>query len=88
MDEAGVLDEVTRIQQFATYRQTITPPTQEAVGDLFLALLAEYRANKITGPITFNLNQGGVRNIIADQVANVREGSEADTVLEELFGRS
>jgi hypothetical protein len=78
---------VTKSEQIATYRQTITPQGAESVTQIATALLRVYRANKITGTITFHMNQGGVRNIIADQTARVPEGGEADAALEALFGR-
>lgn len=78
---------VDRSEQFATFRQTVTPENQESVVSIVAALIGTYRANHITGPITINLNQGGVRNIIADQTAKVPEGSPADTVFDEFFGR-
>lgn len=78
---------VTKSEQIATYRQTITPQGAESVTQIAAALLRVYRANKITGTITFHLNMGGVRNIIADQTIKVPEGGEADAALEALFGR-
>jgi hypothetical protein len=78
---------VTRSEQYATYRQIITPNGTGTAQDIFAALVEVYRVNRITGQIVINFNQGGARNFIADQVAKVREGSEADTALEHLFGK-
>lgn len=78
---------VTRSEQYATYRQTITPNGTGTAQDIFAALIEVYRHNRITGQIVVNFGQGGVRNFIADQIAKVRDGSEADKVLEDLFGR-
>lgn len=78
---------VTKTEQLATYRQVITPNGTGTVGEIIAALLEVYKVNRITGPIVLNVNQGGVRNIVADQLAKVPEGSEADIALEHLFGR-
>jgi len=78
---------VTRSEQFATYRQVITPNGTGSAQEIFAALVEVYRCNRITGQITINFGQGGVRNFIADQVKKVRDGSAADEVLENLFGR-
>lgn len=79
---------VTRSEQYATYRQIITPNGTGSAEEIFSALAAVYRANRITGQVVINFGQGGVRNFIADQVAKVRDGSVADKALEELFGRN
>jgi hypothetical protein len=78
---------VTRSEQYATYRQTVTPNGTGTPLEIFTALAEVYRHNRITGQIVINFNQGGVRNFIADQVAKVRDGSVADKALEELFGK-
>ena len=78
--------EVTTEEQFATFRQVITPTGQESVPEIFSTLLKVYRDGKITGPMVVNFNQGGVRNIVADQTCKVPSGSAADKALEEIFG--
>ena len=59
---------VTRSEQYATYRQTITPNGKKPE-EIFSLLLEAYRGNSLTGQIVVNFGQGGVRNIIADQIA-------------------
>jgi hypothetical protein len=78
---------VTRSEQYATYRQVITPNGTGTVQDILTALLEVYKSGRVTGHITVNFNQGGVRNFIADQIAKVRDGSVADQELEKLFGK-
>lgn len=78
---------VTKEEQFATYRQVVYPPTQEAIPEVVTTLIRVYREGKITGSMTIAFNQGGVRNIVADQTARVPAGSVQDQILEELFGK-
>jgi hypothetical protein len=91
---------VTRSEQFATYRQLIEPPAtapgavkatpeqrHQWALEVVATLLAVSRTGRVTGQIVINMNQGGVRNFIADQVARVADGSVADEALEVLFGK-
>lgn len=78
---------VTKTEQLATYRQMVTPPDQASVVDIFTTLVRLYRQGNLTGSMVVNFNQGGVRNFVADQLAIVPEGSEADKAFEELFGK-
>lgn len=78
---------VTKTEQFATFRQVVTPVDQANVVDTFSTLLRLYREGKITGALVVNFNQGGVRNFVTDQLARIRSGSDADKAFEELFGK-
>lgn len=78
---------VTKSEQFATYRQTIIPPTAEDVPQIMAALFELYRSYKITGPLVITFNQGGIRSFTADQIVRVPEGTPADLELEKLFGK-
>lgn len=78
---------VAHAEQFATYRQVIRPPDQEGVALLLTALHRILRSQRFTGKVTLNLNQGGVRDLITEQVTAVRPGSEADIALEKNFSK-
>lgn len=85
MEEKGMV--VTKSEQFATYRQTIIPPTAEDVPQIMAALFELYKTYKITGPLVITFNMGGIRSFTADQIAKVPEGTPADIELEKLFGK-
>lgn len=78
---------VSSSEQFATYRQVIRPPNQEEIAYLLAALHRILRSQRYTGKITLNLNQGGVRDIITEQITTVKAGSEADIALEKNFAK-
>lgn len=78
---------VTETKQLATYRQTVTPPDQASVLEVFATLVRLYREGNLTGSMVVNFNQGGVRNFVADQLAVVPEGSDADKMFDALFGK-
>lgn len=78
---------VTETKQLATYRQTVTPPDQASVVEVFATLVRLYREGNLTGSMVVNFNQGGVRNFVADQLAVVPDGSDADRVFDALFGK-
>ena len=79
--------EVESSEQFATFRQRIRPENQESVSSTIAALLEVYRANHLTGTATININMGGVRSLVYDQVARIPPESAADEAIEELFAR-
>jgi hypothetical protein len=78
---------VTETKQLATYRQTVTPADQGSVSEIFATLVRLYRKGNLTGSLIINFNQGGVRNFVADQLAIVPEGSDADKVFDKFFGK-
>lgn len=78
---------VTKTQQLATYRQTVTPPDQASVVEIFTTLVRLYREGNLTGSMVVNFNQGGVRNFVADQLATVPKGGDADKAFDALFGK-
>jgi len=76
---------VERSEQFATYRQTIRPHTQEEVMRILSLLYPTLRTDKFTGSVTIHMVMGGVRTIVTDQIARIPAKSEADIVLERNF---
>lgn len=78
---------VTETKQLATYRQTVTPADQGSVVEIFATLVNLYRGGNLTGSVVINFNQGGVRQFVADQLAVVPEGSDADKTFDALFGK-
>lgn len=77
----------TDTKQLVTYRQTVELSSQEGVVDTFAKLVKLYRNGNLTGSLVVNFNQGGVRNFVADQLAVVPEGSDADKVFNKFFGK-
>lgn len=78
---------VDRREHFATYRQVIRPHAADEAADLITSLYRALRIQKFTGPVTINMNQGGIRDIVTEQITRVPLGSEADLVLEKAFGK-
>lgn len=77
---------VTKSEQFATFRQVVTPKKLEIPGTL-LTLHDILSKQKFGGKMIVNYQQGGVTNIITEQVAEVKEGSAADRILESEFAK-
>jgi hypothetical protein len=76
---------VTKEEQFVTYRQVVTPEMRETIPEILTSLHSIFAADRMTGKITVNYMQGGVPNILTEQIARIRPGSEADELLEEEF---
>jgi hypothetical protein len=85
--EEEEINATTKAEQFATFRQTITPHDQSDVAEILGTLIKMYRMSKVTGSLTVHFNQGGIRNLTTDQLAKIVPGSQEDTMLEDLFAR-
>lgn len=59
---------VVKDEEFATNRQVIVPVSQQTVLDEIAAIHAEISANKFTGTVTVNYNQGGVTNMTTTHI--------------------
>jgi hypothetical protein len=62
---------VTARKHIQTYRETITPVTQEEVTALIEKLRALAKRQRVTGTISLVLSQGGVRNVIVENIEEV-----------------
>lgn len=78
---------VVRKKLTANYEQVVTIGRQTNVPETLAALNKMLTEDGFTGRMVVNYNQGGVTNIVTEQVAHIREGSEADKVLEPEFAK-
>jgi hypothetical protein len=60
--------EVIKTETVTTLRQTIHVPDQIGVPRVLEAMWAVMRKGKFTGHFTVNINQGGVRGIVTEQL--------------------
>jgi hypothetical protein len=58
---------VTSQSHIEIHRETITPETQAQVADILTALLPIAKTEKVTGTISVNLADGGVRTISVER---------------------
>lgn len=56
-----------------TWRQTIVPPDQYAVAGIVASLLSIAKRGHVNGSIVLNLSQGGVRNVVVENVEEVEK---------------
>lgn len=56
-----------------TFRETIAPRTQEEVPSIVSALLPIAKAQRVTGTIVLNLSQGGVRNVVVENIEEIEK---------------
>jgi hypothetical protein len=59
---------VVKREQFETYKQTIRPRNQEEVDEIMTALHKTMRLDKFTGSVNITVSQGGIREIVAQQI--------------------
>lgn len=78
---------VAKTEHFDTFRQYITPMSQETVIEEVGAMHRAWRDGGATGEMTLKYSDGGVRQIITAQNAHIREGSDADLILERNFSK-
>jgi hypothetical protein len=56
-----------------TFRETIAPRTQEEVASIVAALLPIAKEQRVNGSIMLNLAQGGVRNVVVENIEEVEK---------------
>ena len=54
-----------------TCKDTITPRTQEEVPDILGELLPQAKKHRVNGSIVISISQGGVRNIVVENIEEV-----------------
>lgn len=84
MDE---LYRVVQADQTAVFRQVIQCSDKRAIPAILASLHELLAEEKFQGSIHVNYMHGGITNIVTEQVARIREGSDADRILEIEFGR-
>lgn len=85
MEEAlGI--EVTKREQYVTFRQTITLKNRERAGAALAYLQQRLHEGKVTGKVLcINLNQGGICTVVTEQTGKIPLGSELETLTDEVF---
>jgi hypothetical protein len=82
--ELGI--EVTREEQFVTYRQVITLKKRECVGAALAYLQSRLHEGKVTGKVLcMNLGQGGINSVVTEQTGKIRIGSDLERLTDEVF---
>ena len=78
--------EITKREQFVTYRQTIALRKREHVGAALAYLQQRLHEGKVTGKVLcMNLNQGGICTVVTEQTGKIRIGSELEELTDEVF---
>jgi hypothetical protein len=85
MDE---LYKVVLAEQTAIYRQVIQCRDKRAIPVILQGLHELLAEEKFHGTMHVNYQQGGITNIVTEQVVRIREGSDADQILEREFARA
>lgn len=77
--------EVVKRDKIVSYRETIALRNKEKIPEAIAYIQSQIHRGKVTGKVNVNTNQGGVVNVLTEQNARVRLGSELDELTDEAF---
>jgi translation elongation factor EF-G len=82
--ELGI--EVVKREKVVSYRETVALRNKDRIPEAIAHIQSQIHQGKVTGKVTVNVNQGGVRtDVITEQNARIRLGSELDDLTDAAF---
>lgn len=81
--ELGI--EVIKREKIVSYRETISLRNKDRVPEAIAYIQSQLQHGKVTGKANVNMNQGGVTQVLTEQIGKVRLGSELDDLTDEVF---
>lgn len=81
--ELGI--EVIKREKIVSYRETVALRNKDRVPEAIAHIQSQIRHGKVTGRVNVNMNQGGVTQVLTEQIGKVRLGSELDDLTDEVF---
>lgn len=82
--ELGI--EVVKREKVVSYRETVALRNKARIPEAIAYIQSQIHNGKVTGKVNVNVNQGGVVNVLTEQNAKVRLGSELDELTDEVYG--
>ena len=81
--ELGI--EVVKREKIVSYREVIALHNKERIPEAIAHIQSQVHKGKVTGKVNVNMNQGGVTQVLTEQNARIRLGSELDELTDESF---
>ncbi len=81
--ELGI--EVIKREKIVSYRETVALRNKDRVPEAIAYIQSQIHHGKVTGKVNVNMNQGGVTQVLTEQIGKVRLGSELDDLTDEVF---
>ncbi len=81
--ELGI--EVVKREKIVSYRETVALRNKERIPEAIAHIQSQIHRGKVTGQVKVNVNQGGVVNVLTEQNARVRLGSDLDELTDEAY---
>ena len=77
--------EVVKREKIVSYRETVALRNKERIPEAIAYIQSQIHHGKVTGKVNVNVNQGGVRDVVTEQNARIRLGSELDELTDEAY---
>ncbi|MGA3264976.1 MAG: hypothetical protein ABSC47_13140 [Terracidiphilus sp.] len=81
--ELGI--EVVKREKIVSYRETVALRNKARIPEAIAYIQSQVHQGKVTGRVNVNINQGGVVNVLTEQNARIRLGSEMDEATDEAY---
>jgi hypothetical protein len=77
--------EVVKREKIVSYRETVALRNKERIPEAIAHIHSQIRTGRVSGTVNVNVSQGGVVNVLTEQIAKVRLGSELDEQTDEAY---
>ena len=81
--ELGI--EVVKREKIVSYRETVALRNKARIPEAIAYIQSQINHGKVTGQVSVNMNQGGVSQVLTEQNARIKLGSELDDLTDEVF---
>ena len=81
--ELGI--EVVKREKIVSYRETVALRNKARIPEAIAYIQSQINHGKVTGKVSVNMNQGGVSQVLTEQNARIKLGSELDDLTDEVF---
>lgn len=81
--ELGI--EVVKRDKIVSYRETIALRNKARIPEAIAYIQSQIHKGKVSGKVNVNVSQGGVVNVLTEQNARVRLGSDLDDLTDEAY---
>lgn len=81
--ELGI--EVIKREKIVSYRETVALRNKARIPEAIAYIQSQVHRGKVTGKVGVNMNQGGVTQVLTEQNAKIRLGSELDNLTDQVY---
>lgn len=81
--ELGI--EVVKREKIVSYRETVALRNKARIPEAIAYIQSQINHGKVTGKVSVNMNQGGVSQVLTEQNARIKLGSELDEATDEAY---